>query len=252
MADDEDYQILPQRDFFALKKQVEELSGNSSPKKLMEAMEDLTKTLTEMIELFKATSQELKRDEKEEANTNKKLDKLMSQQKVMAEAILAISEKIGMHHDAPHEMAEQSQQPPMPSMPPLSPSPQFSPQFSSGQTMPPPLPGMQQAMSGMAQGNPSMPPLGQPMGQPFGQPEPFTPRPFGGFGQPDARQPFGMQRTQAPPFEPPEFAPTLNQMPQPGQSFGSNPMGGPSPDFPDLGNMDNRQEKKKGFFGFRK
>ncbi len=245
MADDDDYQILPQKDFFQLKKKVEELSGEASPKKLMETMDELKRILNELIELFKATAQEIKQEEKDDIAISKKLDKLMAQNKVIAEAILAVSEKIGMHQETKEHSEQgmpqqaQSQQPSL--MPQTQPMPQFPPQ------MPPPMSGMQQM------------PFGQ---QPFGSPsfnmgpqpdQPFTPRPFGGFGQPDIRQqPFGMGR-QAP-FEPPEFAPTTGQnmnMPPPSNSPFSPPTG--QPDFPDLGDFGGKeQKKKKGFFGFGK
>jgi hypothetical protein len=220
MADDDDYQILPQRDFFQLKKKVDELSGEASPKKLMETMDELKKILNELIELFKATSQEIKQEEKDDVAISKKLDKLMSQNKVMAEALLAISEKIGMHQETQERsQAEQPQPPPQAQQAPFMQQPPPQQQMP-----PPPLPGM----------------------QPYAQPEPFTPRPFGGFGQPDTRQ-FGTQPRQAP-FEPPEFAPisgqNLGQFPQPT---------GPQPDFPDIMDpLGDKQKKKKGFFGFGK
>lgn len=246
MADDDDYQILPQKDFFQLKKKVEELSGEASPKKLMETMDELKKILNELIELFKATSQEIKQEEKDDIAISKKLDKLMAQNKVIAEGILAVSEKIGMHQE--HNESEQGMQ----SMPPQQAQPQQPPLMPQMQPMsqppqiPPPLPGMQQMPFGQQ-------PFGSPSFNMGPQPEqPFTPRPFGGFGQPDIRQqPFGMGR-QAP-FEPPEFAPTTGQMsmPPPSNSPFSPPTG--QPDFPDLGDFAGKeQKKKKGFFGFGK
>lgn len=258
MADDDDYQILPQKEFYSLKKKVDELSGEASPKKLMETMDELKKILNELIELFKATSQEIKQEEKDDIAISKKLDKISAQNKVIAEAILAVSEKIGMHEvqkepiegmnpPANQGMGQQApmQQPPMPQMPSMQ----------SQSQMPPPLPGM------------SPMPFGQ---QPFGspsfnvgnspQPESFTPRPYGGFGQPDTRQqqPFGQQpfgARQSAPFEPPEFAPQTGQMNMPPQS--NSPFGlpgGPQPDFPDLESPfgDKDSKKKKGFFGFGK
>ncbi len=244
MAADDDYQILPQKDFFQLKKKVEELSGEASPKKLMEAMDDLKKILNELIELFKATSQEIKQEEKDDVAISKKLDKLMAQNKVIAEGILAVSERIGMHQESQeHAESQMPQQmpPPQPSMP----LPMQQPQ----QQMPPPLPGMGQPSFGQQ-------PFGAPaFNMPPSQQESFTPRPFGGFGQPDIRQqpPFGMGRAPAP-FEPPEFAPSMGQMNMPPPTPSFSPSTGPQPDFPDLGNPlgDKDPKKKKGFFGFGK
>jgi hypothetical protein len=243
MADDDDYQILPQRDFFQLKKKVDELSGEASPKKLMETMEELKKILNELIELFKATSQEIKQEEKDDVAISKKLDKLMSQNKVIAEAILAVSERIGMHQEAPKESGENAASPLQPQKPSMMPQP---PPTQS------PMQPMQQPLQPPMQSQPPQMPM-QYSQQPFGmQPEPFTPRPFGGFGSPDVKQPFGMQQRQAP-FEPPEFAPTTGQSMNIPPSSPFSTATGPQPDFPDMADLTGEKaKKKKGFFGFGK
>ena len=85
---DEDYDLLPHKELFELKRQVEEIRGGPSSRKLMESMDDLKHTINELIGLFKATSQELKIEEKDEASIHKKLDRISGQQKVIAEALL--------------------------------------------------------------------------------------------------------------------------------------------------------------------
>ena len=221
--ENDDYEILPHKELFDLKKQVEELKGGPSSKKLMEAMDDLKHTVNELIELFKATSLELKAEEKEEASLHKKIDKLTSQQKVIAEAILSLSEKMGSHQDAPIQKETQ-------------PEPSF---LQSQSYAPQPF-------------APQQPQFSQP---PYGQaaPEPFTPRPFS-LGQEFTQRPMAPQNPPPGQFPPQQGFGDFNQgqfgspysstpgMPPTGQP----PLGDEMPDFDDiLGD----KKKKKGLFG---
>ena len=224
-TDNDDYEILPHKELFDLKKQVEELKGGPSSKKLMESMDDLKHTVNELIELFKATSQELKTEEKEEATIHKKLDKLSSQQKVIAEAILSLSEKVGSNASG-SSMKEQQDPAPLQ---------QFQPQ-------PAPFPSSPPAFSPQPQfGNPQAPP------------EPFTPRPFS-LGQEYSQRPMPPQNPLPGQFNQGGFGDfNQNQFNSPYQNTpgiappqGAPPSGDDMPDFDDLLGD---KKKKKGLFG---
>ncbi len=223
----EDYDLLPHKEIFELKRQMEEIKGGPSSKKLMEEMEDLKHTISELIELFKATSQELKVEEKEESTIHRKLDKLASQQKVIAEAILSLSEKMAGQPGTAQEQKEQT-----------------SEQQQSYRSFAP---------QGLAQ------PQQFQQQTPFAAPESFTPRPFS-LGQ-------DMGRSQPFPLQPPpqgqfsqgfgndggigqqnQFSPYLSTpQNQQGQGFAQ-----PPEDFPDLDDVLGENKKKKGILGMFK
>ena len=93
-----------------------------SSRKLMETMEELRNTVNDLIELFKVTSHELRVQEKDDADIHKKLDRISGQQKVIAEALLSLSEKTTDEQQpaGPKEPMPELQQAP-PQFPPQQP-----------------------------------------------------------------------------------------------------------------------------------
>jgi hypothetical protein len=158
----DDYDLMPHRQINELKALVQNLKNKidtASPKELIDSMYALTRSIDSMMNLFRQAADEMKYEEKEEILSggsehkaiNEKLDKVIEQNKIIADGMLAISDmvkdttrkaKIPQHPPQPHF------QPSMraPSFPP----PKFEPSFNSAPPQPPtpgpmpepPLPGL--------------------------------------------------------------------------------------------------------------
>jgi hypothetical protein len=102
MADDESYDLMPHKQISELKRQMQELKSKidkASPKELINSMNTLTKSIDAMLKLFTQAADELKFEEKEESlagggSVNEKLDKIMDQNKVLADGMVAISDMV--------------------------------------------------------------------------------------------------------------------------------------------------------------
>ncbi len=170
----EDYEFVPYKDISDLKRELEGIKDRKeiSTKDLHEAVRKLTDTMNNMLEIFAAAAEQLKLEDKEyEAENRKhetiisKLDKLIDQNKTIAEGMLAVVELIKekFHHKSeetmfksddeepefvpkpqvpqqPEFMPANVQQNPMPAMPPVS-SPSFAqPDFGMPPMEPAPMP----------------------------------------------------------------------------------------------------------------
>ena len=100
---EEDYGIVPYRDLSELKSQLESMHGKKdiSTKDLHDAVVKLSNTMSGMIDIFSAAAEQLKLEEKEKEIdakkhdvTASKLDKLLDQNKVIAEGMLAVVEMV--------------------------------------------------------------------------------------------------------------------------------------------------------------
>ena len=230
----DDYDLLPHRELHDLKKQVDEMKGGPSSRKLMETMEELRNTVNDLIELFKVTSHELRVQEKDDTDIHKKLDRISSQQRLLAEAVLSLSEKVtGEKADASDDDEPEEPQQRQPYSPYQPPMPPFQPQ-------------------------PQMP---QPA-------EPFTPRPFS-LQQDMQRQqqapPFSLQSPPPSPFAPQQAQPDFggsfgSPYPSPPPFSGMDPQGTQlqsPPPAEDLAGLDDYlgdggAKKKKGILGMFK
>jgi hypothetical protein len=103
MANDDSYEITPHREIAELKQQLQELRlriDKVSPKELINSMSTLSKSIESMLKLFGEAVEELKFEDREEAlsggkdTVNQKLDRIMNQNKVIADGIVAVSEMI--------------------------------------------------------------------------------------------------------------------------------------------------------------
>ena len=94
MAKDEPYDMMPHRDIIELKEQLQKLKAEKfSSQELMNSMSALTKSMDSMLGLFKEAAEELKVEEKEDA-TNKKLNEIIEQNKVIADGMVTVSDMI--------------------------------------------------------------------------------------------------------------------------------------------------------------
>ena len=180
---EEEYGVVPYRDISELKRQLENIQDRKdvSSKDLYGAVKELAATMGDMLEVFGAAADQLKLEEKEYDAENRKhemiiskLDKLIDQNKTIAEGMVAIvemvKEKLGSKEEQmfkqkdddvqmfkpqpeqkpfarpqpdwkPAQEPMQRQQPsmqPMPMIPPpLMPQPSVSTQYPDLDQMPP-------------------------------------------------------------------------------------------------------------------
>ena len=152
MADD-DYDLLPHRQINELKGLVQDLKNKvdrASPKELIDSMDSLTKSIDSLMGLFKQAADEMRYEEKEEILSggsehkaiNDKLDKIMEQNKIIANGMVAVSNMV--RDFAGNQRKQQATQAPkpqqfqsgfQPSMRAPSFQPGFQPQFNA--PMPP-------------------------------------------------------------------------------------------------------------------
>src|SRR3989344_2194158 len=99
----EDHEFVPYKDISSLKRELEGINERKdiSAKDLHEAVMNLTRTMDNMLCVFAASAEQLKLEEKEyEAENRKhetiiiKLDKLIDQNKTIAEGMVAIVELV--------------------------------------------------------------------------------------------------------------------------------------------------------------
>ncbi len=173
----EDYEFVPYKDISDLKRELEGIKDKKeiSPRDLHDAVRKLTDTMGNMLGIFAAAAEQLKLEEKEYETENRKhdtiisrLDKLIDQNKTIAEGLVAIVELV--KEKFPQKEKEESmfradeeepafapkpqpqtfrqpefkpstvQQNPMPAMPPVS-SPSFArPDFGLPPMEPTPMP----------------------------------------------------------------------------------------------------------------
>jgi len=125
MAEDEPYDLMPHREIVELKKQVQELKAKpnkSDSNKVVNSIDSLTKSMDSMLKLFTEAAEELKIDEKESGNNlnsiNEKLDKIIEQNKTIAEGMVTVNDII-------KNFTQKHPQPAMPKPPANEPSIRF-------------------------------------------------------------------------------------------------------------------------------
>ncbi|MBI2651988.1 hypothetical protein HYX00_00860 [Candidatus Woesearchaeota archaeon] len=105
------------KDISELKKELEGLKGKKdiSTKELYEAVQKLSQTMTDMLEIFGAAAEQMKLEEREyEAEAKKhemilsKLDKIIDQNKTIAEAMVGVVDMIKEKLVAPAKEKEES------------------------------------------------------------------------------------------------------------------------------------------------
>ncbi len=143
MEDDEPYDLMPHKQVTELKKQIQELKAKAdraSPEELVNSMDSLTKSIDAMLKLFTQAVEEMRDGGKEESLAgnsslvNQKLDKIIGQNRIIAEGMVAISDMVKGAKQKPMQRQNAPQQ-------------NFQPQFNPGQNFQPsfnPQPDFQQ------------------------------------------------------------------------------------------------------------
>ncbi|MBI5881201.1 hypothetical protein HZB90_03660 [archaeon] len=180
--DEEEYAIVSKKEFLALKKELDKLKknpleGSETGENLQSSIDNLSKSLNVMLEVFKQAAEDMKLEEHESETVgkqlnpmNEKLDTLIDQNQKIAKGIVAIADMVKEKLEEISEKAESK-----PRLPPLGPAPsprQMPPPSQSFNPMPPPP-----SSSGMPQFG-GLPPLGAPEGfeEPdFGSLPPLSP-----------------------------------------------------------------------------
>ena len=200
MAED-DYDLIQYKDISELKKELEGMKGRKdvSSKELYDGVQKLPQTISDMLEVFGAAAEQLKLEDKEREQEGKKhdailykLDKVLDQNKTIAEGMVSIVELVKKKLP----LVQQEREAPM-----------FKPK-------PEPKPFMKPQQEWM--------------------PEPIMPRP----------QPMPQSAPQQPPMPPPmNFGTMLPPLePTPALDF----------DFPEEGETQSEEPKKKSLFGMFK
>jgi len=232
----EDFDLVPYKDISDLKKEFESMKSKKdiSATEFYESVQKLAQTITNMLEVFGAAAEQMKLEEKEYETEAKKheaiiskLDKLIDQNKTIAEGMVAIVEMVKEKIASPSK-EEEPDKPREEILPKPRPEPRtFRPVQQQWQPRPEPImPRQQQMMSAqIAQAQMGLPPL-PPMQAPPSQ-TPF-PSPMPTPSMPSSPPDFGIEM---PPMEP-------------------APM--PDLDFPEEPLLSEEEPKKKGLFGMFK
>jgi len=184
---EEEYAIVSKKEFMKLKQELDKikknpLEGSPSGANLQDSIDNLNRSLTGMMELFKEASDELKIEERDTQIVAKKLDPisekietLIEQNQKIAKGIIAVAdmvkeklEEIEAKTSAPQQVVPKEEKkkdlPPLgstPPPPPPMPSPgSFNPQAPG--RMPPPMPEPEQmGPPGFDMPGPMPPPPGE-------------------------------------------------------------------------------------------
>lgn len=272
MGNDE-YEILPHKEILNIKKELNDLRGGSSTKQLATSMEELKKTMAGLIDLFKAATQEMKTQEKEEVTISKKIDKVIKQNKIIAEGIVSVADMVeelrsggGFNTHASPELSSLGVEPPKQEPEDFHPEPTPEPFH--------PEPKPEPFRSERRQESKPFPPPGQPprsQDPSMKQESLFQPSHAPGHQQahpaPPSPSPGQEQQFEPPEFNAPDFGhPASAPNEPPPLDFGAPPGSAPRPPFPPQGEQQfppppggefpqppeppkEEEPKKKGLFG---
>ena len=191
---EEDYDLVPYKDISELKRELEGMKGRKDipANDIYNAVQKLAQTMTDMLEVFGAATEQMKMDEREyESEVRKhemiisKLDKLIEQNRTIAEGMVAIVEMVKERIIAPAKEREEL----------------FKPQKEESLFRPRPEP------------RPFMRPEWQPRPEPVQRTQPIMAPP-------------PMTATMPPPMPPPDFGmrlPPMEPAPPPDLDFPEEP-----------------------------
>ena len=244
MAEEDDSSLY--KDISELKKELESVKGKKdvSTKELYDAIQKLAQTMSDMLEVFGAAADQTKLEEneyspdaKKHEAINSKLDRVIAQNKAIAEGVVAVADLLKKKPAAggreefsykPKEREQHIYKPKEKSEPLFKPrqEPTFARPQQEWQPRPEP-----------------MAPISQPIAMP--QPTSFS------IPQPTVEPPLFLHQPVAPPMPSPEAG-----MPDFGNSMPQMPPMEPSPspdlDFPEESQELKEEPKKKGLFGLFK
>ena len=104
MVAEDSYEIMPYKEIIQLKKQIADLqekTGDTSSKELLNSMAALTQSMNNMLQLFSSAAEEMKLEERAESELSQrvlpliqKVDKLEEQNRTIAEGMVAIADMV--------------------------------------------------------------------------------------------------------------------------------------------------------------
>ncbi len=213
---EEEYELLPQKDVLKLKKEISKLRGKAPPEvkeeekfeRVLESMGSLSESIEGLNDIFQATAEEMKIEEKNEDLYMKKLeplfdkvDKLVEQNEKIAKGMIAIADMVNEQKARMEDMEEHKPEKHHEERKPVM-SPMSMPKIPIPQERPMPPP------------PPNMPPPGPPPG-PRG---PMPPPPSPGAPPPGPRGPMPPPPGAGAPPPPPNM--DLNIAPPPVEKKG--------------------------------
>lgn len=123
----DDYAMVPEREFLQMKKDVDQIKKDplatyQEKSDLLRAMQDLTKMLSELNNIFQKATDELRLEEKEAETIGKKIDPLfermdllIEQNKKIAKGIVAVADMLeSKNNTVREEKSQMTQQEPIP------------------------------------------------------------------------------------------------------------------------------------------
>lgn len=140
--------FVPYKDISELKKEFDEMKGRKDipAKELYDAIQKLAQTMADMLEVFGAAAEQMKLEEREyEAEARKhemiisKLDKLIDQNKTIAEGMIAIVDMVKERLPAPAKEKEEPLFKPAPEPRAFKPQPEWQPKPEPMMPRAPPL-----------------------------------------------------------------------------------------------------------------
>ena len=111
---DEEYDLIPYKDVSDIKRQLEGIRDKREVplKDLHDAVQKLTSVMSDMLEMFAGAAEQMKLEEKEYENEAKKhemvvskMDKLIDQNKTIAEGMVAIVDMVKEKFPEKHQMS---------------------------------------------------------------------------------------------------------------------------------------------------
>ena len=231
MAEESDLQY---KDISELRKELEAMKGRKdiSARDLYQSVQKMSQTMSDMLEVFGAAAEQMRQEEKEYGTDSKKndlilskLDKVIEQNKTIAEGMVSVVEMVKEKLVMPAKEREEPMFRPMPEPKPFEPRPFMKPQ-QDWQPRPEFKPRQQ----------PSMQQMSQQMPQPSFNPTSFTP----------PLNPPSFGQAPNPPLNPPNLNPPDFGMPS------LQPTPEPDLDFPETDLGLEEEPKKKGLFGMFK
>ena len=102
MVEEGSYEIMPYKEIVALKRDITELkkkSGEAPSRDLLNSMNNLTKSMEGMLQLFRTAAEEMKSEESVDVNKQlapmkAEINKLSEQSKTIAEGMVAIADMV--------------------------------------------------------------------------------------------------------------------------------------------------------------
>jgi hypothetical protein len=130
----DEYELVPHNQLEYLRHEVERIKRNPfgdshSSKDLLSSMSELNKNIAKLVAIFETANDEIVRDYKDQANTEK-INKVMEQNEKLAKGIVAIADLLKELKDFKAEMKPPAQ--PEPQMPPQDGNPFLEQQGFSG------------------------------------------------------------------------------------------------------------------------